>query len=181
MNLNTEYFQKCRVFLYPILGISKGGTYRPLEVYTAWQDYYEQSDYKLILMFTLHDNADYKKFEQEKLFNNKYFLDFSYINKSEAIYVFDLSTISNEVDNFINGKYSKFSESHKQNILSFTKKDSAHYAIIESFLYPEKYFKLYSNLLNIKERVLREVGELCNKIDVEKETLKLKPMNVCIK
>lgn len=181
MKLNQNYFQKCRVFLYPILGIKKGTAFYPKEVFTVWEDYYIQSDYKLILLLDLQDSDEFKAFELERLFKNKYFQDFVYITKTEGIYVFDLSDCSHDYDCFVNGKYSKFTEEHKQCILNFQKKDSPVYLTIQSFLYPEKYFKPYSELLGLKERVLKEVGELCNKCDVEKETLKLKPMSVEVK
>ena len=181
MNLNQNYFQKCRVFLYPLLNIEKGLAFYPKEVYTAWEDYYLQSDYKLMLLFDISNHTSYKEFESEKLFKNKYFLDFVYITETQGIYVFDLSEHKTDYDNFILGKYSKFTTSHKERVLNFQKKGSKVYDVIKSFLYPEKYFKMYSELLGIKERILIEVGELCNKSDVDKETLKLKPMSVVIK
>jgi len=40
---------------------------------------------------------------------------------------------------------------------------------MDSFLFPEKYFNIYSELLGVNEEVLMEVGELCTKPDMEKE------------
>ncbi|MBK7819408.1 MAG: hypothetical protein IPJ60_19105 [Sphingobacteriaceae bacterium] len=42
---------------------------------------------------------------------------------------------------------------------------------MESFLYPEKYYKMYSEVINVKEHLLKEVVELCDKPDFEQETL----------
>jgi hypothetical protein len=41
---------------------------------------------------------------------------------------------------------------------------------IESFIFPEKYFAVYANILNIDEDLLRAVGELCEGYNREKET-----------
>jgi hypothetical protein len=41
---------------------------------------------------------------------------------------------------------------------------------IESFIFPEKYFAVYANILNIDEDLLRTVGELCEGFNREKET-----------
>ena len=43
---------------------------------------------------------------------------------------------------------------------------------MESYLYPEKYYEIYSDLLNISVSDLEEVGELCDKPDLKKEDLK---------
>ena len=44
---------------------------------------------------------------------------------------------------------------------------------VDSFLYPERHFKLYSELLAIEESKLKKVGELCSRPDLEKETLNI--------
>ena len=43
---------------------------------------------------------------------------------------------------------------------------------IESYLYPEKYFEIYSDILNVPVEDLKNVGELCDKPDLERETFK---------
>jgi hypothetical protein len=40
---------------------------------------------------------------------------------------------------------------------------------MESYLYPEKYFKKYAEILMIDVDILKKVGELCEKYDQEKE------------
>ena len=43
---------------------------------------------------------------------------------------------------------------------------------IESYLYPKFYFEDYAEILNVKEKDLKKVGELCSKPDLEKEDFK---------
>ncbi len=43
---------------------------------------------------------------------------------------------------------------------------------MESYLYPEKYYDIYSNILNIPISTLEEVKELCDKPDLNKEDFK---------
>ena len=42
---------------------------------------------------------------------------------------------------------------------------------MHSYLFPEKHFENYAALLNVEVEMLKEVGELCNKPDLEKESL----------
>ena len=43
----TEYFQKSKVFLYPLLNLKKGLDFVPIETYISWDGVYETSDYKV--------------------------------------------------------------------------------------------------------------------------------------
>ena len=43
---------------------------------------------------------------------------------------------------------------------------------MESYLYPEKYYEIYSENLNIPFSILEEVKQLCDKPNLEKEDFK---------
>jgi hypothetical protein len=43
---------------------------------------------------------------------------------------------------------------------------------MESYLYPEKYYEIYSDMLNVPISTLEEVKELCDKPNLEKEDFK---------
>ena len=45
------------------------------------------------------------------------------------------------------------------------------YVYVDSYLFSEKYFSLYADLLGVDENLLKEVGELCSPPDLEKENL----------
>ena len=49
---------------------------------------------------------------------------------------------------------------------------------MESYLFPEKYFNMYANLLGTSEDFLKSVGELCSKPDLEKENLVAEVINL---
>jgi hypothetical protein len=40
-----------------------------------------------------------------------------------------------------------------------------------SYLYPERFYDNYAELLAVKASVLKEVGQLCSKPNLDKETL----------
>jgi hypothetical protein len=42
---------------------------------------------------------------------------------------------------------------------------------MRSYLYPKVFFKDYAEILNVDENFLEDIGELCNKPDIKKETL----------
>ena len=79
--------------------------------------------------------------------------------------------MAEDYDNVVAGTYSKLSKSHKNKIERFYGRWNSDFAYVESFLYPDKYYEVYSALLNVEDSVLRTSGELCSHIDAVKETL----------
>jgi hypothetical protein len=62
----------------------------------------------------------------------------------------------------------------KEKILDFFERYSGNYIYISSYLHPEKWFDRYAELLGVESSLLKEVGELCNLPDLEKECLQIK-------
>ena len=173
MALNSvykKYFQKSKVFLYPILGIKRGVSVIPVETYIGWQGYYGSEDMKLICVYDIRTDEEYKNFEKNILLTHSRLCDFVKVN-SQSVLTFDFSDLGDDWAHFINGRYSKISLNLKQKILGFFDKYSGNYAYMHSYLLPEKYFSNYAELLNVDVSMLIEVGELCTKPDLGKETL----------
>ena len=177
-SLYQDYFQKSRVFLYPALDIKRGGSVTPIETYMHWKNYYGFEDCKLICLYYLRNDEDFKQFEKLKLLGNKLFHDFKQVEESKGVYVFDLNSIKADFKSILIGKYSKISNEHKVKIKNFIGINSPHSPYVESFLHPEKYFKLYAEMMNVEENLLREVGELCTPPDHEKEEAKVSIINL---
>ncbi len=172
-SLYKDYFHKSKVFLYPALEIKRGGSVIAEQTYVKWDGYYEISDRKLICLYTLRDDEEFARFEKSKLIGNKLFHDFKMVDENKGIYVFDMNGLAEDFDLFIQGKYSQMSAEHKRRIKNFYGVYSSNYPIIESFLEPHKYYKIYSDLLNVNIDLLQKVGELCDPPDLEKESIDL--------
>ena len=175
MALNSvykKYFQKSKVFLYPLLGIKRGAGVVPVETYISWKEYYNSEDMKLICVYDVRSDDEYIAFEKNTLLCHTRLSDYVKIN-SQAVFTFDFSDLEDDWFHFINGRYSKISMNLKQKILNFFDKYSGNYAYMHSYLIPEKYFNNYAELLDVEPDILIKVGELCNKPDSEKETLKI--------
>ena len=173
MALNSvykKYFQKSKVFLYPILGIKRGVSVVPIETYVSWKGYYNSEDMKLICVYDVRTDDEYKHFEKNTLLGHNRLCDFVKVG-NQAVLTFDMSDLGDDWFHFINGKYSKISMNLKQKILTFFDKYSGNYAYMHSYLIPEKYFSNYAELLDIEVEELIKVGELCSKPDLEKENL----------
>ncbi len=166
----SYYTQKSRIFLYPVLDIKRNSSVVPIQTYVAWDKHYTVEDAKLICLYHLRDDSEFKAFERNRLTSNKLFHDFKFTDDSNGVYIFDMSDRRADWDNIMKGRYSKLTKEHKMTIMNFFR-NSPKLAHIESFIYPEKYFKLYAELLNVKEAVLKDVGELCPKPDFDKEIL----------
>ncbi len=179
-SLYRDYIQKSKLFLYPLLDIKRGVSVTPVETFMAWGDKYGFEDSKLICQYHMRDDQDFKLFNDVKLKGNHYFYAFHQVDDTTGIYVFDFSHIEDDFWKVVTGKYSELSKESKQKILSFFRGHTAHYAYIESYLKPDKYYGMYSEILNVKMVHFKKVKELCDKPDLEKEDLilSLKTMNV---
>lgn len=169
-SIYSKYFQKSKVFLYPLLGIKRGLSVVPKETYISWEGHYKPEDMKLICVYDYRKDEEYQKIEKNLLLEHNRLSDYRRV-KTEAIIIFDFSDLDDNWFNFINGKYSQLEIKIKQKILGFFDLHGGNYAYMHSYLIPEKYYENYSELLGIEAEVLREVIELCDKPNINKETL----------
>ena len=171
--LYRKYFQKSKIFLYPLLDIKRGTSVVPKDTYLSWNDTINSEDMKLVCVYYVRTDQEYLQFEKNVLLKHNRLIDLVKVNDETLVVTFNFSDLSNDWINFLNGKYSKMNTKIKSKILNFFDKKSGNYAYVESYLYPEKHFQTYANLLNVDVEMLKSVGELCNKPDLEKESLLL--------
>lgn len=176
--LYRDYFQKSRVFLYPLLGIRRGASVIPEITYLGWDGNLTPEDTKLITIYPKRSDKEYQNFEKHVLINHSRASDFIELSDEQLLITFDFSDMKTDWHHFLNGRYSQMDVKIKRKIRDFFDKNSANYVYIDSYLFPEKYFALYADLLNVKTELLIEVGELCSKPDLEKETLVAEIMNL---
>lgn len=181
INISKEYFQKSRIFLYPALGIKRGGSVTPIQTYISWSGYYKPGDCKLICLYHLRNDPEFKYFEKKMLLGNQMFHDFKHVEDNKGVYIFDYSIMKDDWNHILNSKYSKISDSQKKKIQNFIGIKHSTYKLLESYLHPEQYFDIYAKLLFVNIEDLKEVGELCSKIDLEQETLLMSVKDLDIK
>lgn len=178
-SLNKEYIQKSRLFLYPQLKIRRGISVTPIQTFMSW-NHYDCTHSRLICQYYLRDDNDFKMFESVKLFGHPLFEDFYELEDGTGVYIFNVENEHRDFELVVKGQYSKLSVQAKKNIINFFKGNTQHFAYIESYLYPEKYYNMYSEILNVDLEHLKAAGELCSKPDLNKEKLDLeiKIMNI---
>jgi hypothetical protein len=171
--LYRKYFQKSKIFLYPLLDIKRGTSVVPKDTYLSWNDTINSEDMKLVCVYYVRTDQEYLQFEKNVLLKHNRLIDLVKVDDETLVVTFNFSDLNDDWFNFLNGKYSKINTKIKSKILNFFDKKSGNYAYVESYLYPEKHFQTYANLLNVDVEMLKSVGELCNKPDLEKESLLL--------
>ena len=62
--LYKKYFQKSKIFLYPLLDIKRGTSVVPSETYLSWNDTINSEDMKLICTYHFRTDDEYTKFEK---------------------------------------------------------------------------------------------------------------------
>jgi hypothetical protein len=174
MKIYKDYFQKSKIFLYPLLEIQKGIKYVPINTYMAWEGQYSFEDSMLMCIYKQKCTKAFAKFEEFQLLNHKYLEDYRELGEDLHLYVFDLSMYKKDIQNIIKGTYSKMRKKTKTKILDFFGDIGPISEYIESYIYPQYYHEDYANELNVKLEDIEKVWELCSKPDLEKENLKIK-------
>tara|TARA_R110002020_G_scaffold36503_5_gene109834 strand:+ start:27565 stop:28161 length:597 start_codon:yes stop_codon:yes gene_type:complete len=167
----AEYFQKSKVFLYPLLEIRKGVRYVPVETYTSWKDVYDIENSKFLCLYSAEYNDKYKRFEQVYLKSHKLFEKYHELDDDVHLYVYDFSKFKHDLDMFKVGKYSKFTLKTKEKISNFFGDVGTIADYIQSYIHPEDFHEHYAEHLAVPLNTIEEVYELCSKPDLEKEEL----------
>jgi hypothetical protein len=169
----SDYFQKSKVFLYPLLNIQKGVRFVPSQTYLSWNGDYDITENKFICLYKIDPECkDFEVFAKDHLKNSYFFDEYHKLDEETHIYIYDFTIFKSELKKFINGKYSKLGVGIKKQIINFFGDNGTIAEYVQSYLYPEDYYEDYSELLKIPIEDIIQVGELCDKPDLEKENLK---------
>lgn len=172
-DIYRKYFQKSYNFLYPLLGFKKHKTHKPLQTYVEWEGICDVSSRKLICIFKRLHTEEWIRFEQDYLICHRMLESCLPLDDDLIVYVFNFNTIAEDFDSFCNAQYSKISQNSKKILSTYYGVHTPEWVYMESYLYPEKYFKIYAEILKVDIDNLKEVGELCEKYDLDKETCKV--------
>ena len=176
--LYRKYFQKSKIFMYPILDIKRGSCAVPTETYISWKDIHNSEDAKLICVYHTKNDPEYIQFENSVLLKHNRLCDYSQVDSTTSVFTFDFSDLKHDWSHFVNGRYSKINETLKRKILNYFDDNSANHIYVESYLFPEKFFEQYASILDVSPDLLRTVGELCTKPDLDKENLLITVANL---
>ena len=181
MGLNAlyrKYFQKSKIFMYPLLDIPRGSYTVPTETYVSWGDMYSSEDKKLVCVYKTSSNKAYVNFENNVLMKNTRLCNYIVVDDTTSVFIFDFSDMSDDWSFFIKGKYSMIDDKIKRKILNYFGKSNPNYTYVESYLFPEKYREDYAKMLGVDITLLEEAEELCDKPDMLKEELLIKVTNL---
>ncbi len=172
--INKQYIQRSKLFIYPFLYIPKDSILHPEQTYIGWihngREVIQSTDKKLICIFNKMTNSDQRKEEKKYLLLNRYFEDLHVLDDDKIMYVFNIKRINIEWEwkVFLNGEYSKLTKVAKKTITDYYS-DSEYSKFIDSYLYPEEYYEIYAEALDIPLESI-DGSELLSKPDISKET-----------
>ncbi len=161
--------------MYPALEIKKAASIAPIKTYVSLDGHIGPEDKKLICLYYLRDDKEYKEFEKIKLKGNKLFEKFIEVadEPPKGIYIFNFDKYDKDWALFLKGRYSKLSKELREKIKDHYRHSDNNYTYVESFLHPNKYYSLYAEILGVDVETLKSVGELTDPPDMEKEALKI--------
>ena len=166
----TEYFQKSKVFLYPLLKLRKGLKYVPIQTYVCWEHVYTSGEYKLLCEYNAKSGKGFEEFCDRYLNCHVLFEKELDISENKHVFIFNLSPYKNDFNRFLQGKYSQFSLDSKITILDFFGSSSKMLSFVQSFLSPDSAHADYAKALGVDKETIEEIYEVCSKPDIEKET-----------
>ena len=102
--LYKKYFQKSKIFLYPLLDIQRGSIV-PIETYISWNSSYNSEDMKLICVYNIKDVKNFESFEKHVLLKHTRLCDYVRIDTDHTVFTFDFSDLEHDWNMFIDGKY----------------------------------------------------------------------------
>lgn len=166
-----QYFQKSKVFLYPLLQLRKGIAYVPIETFIGWGNEYTPSDSKFLCLYVIRKDDKFNLFEKETLKSHPLFHTYHNLGNDFHLYVFDYSKYKYELHCFLEGSYSKFGIDAKNIILNFFSKNTPNAKYVNAYLYPNNHHHEYALDLDVPIAVIQSLYELCDKPDLTKEIL----------
>lgn len=161
---------KAYIFLYPLLGLKHFVSAKPIQCYIY--KYNDTSEYRLHLLYYNREDEQFKNFLSMFLFKHDFYLSHEVIN-DYLIVTFNLEHYKNTHDKVLSSKFSEIEIENKIRLESYYKDTSVN-RTVESYLIPYKYKNEYSFEFNSPVEVFP--NELCSKINLEKETLKLQDL-----
>ena len=171
MKVYTNYFQKSKVFLYPLLNIKNGIIKVPIQTYIAWEDVYKPNDNKFLCEYLTKKTNQFEKFAYDNLLNNSHFENRIEINEGKQLFIYDFSQYKTDVKKFLKGEYSKFTLNNKIKILNFFSSQKKAGNFIKGFLDPEDVHENYALHLDVDIKFINDIYEVCTPPDILKETL----------
>lgn len=171
MGVYTDYFQKSKVFLYPLLKIRKGVTHVPVQTYIAWENVYVLDDNKFMCEYRTKMTPEFRKFAFNYLQKHVLFEDYIELDNNRHLFIFDYETLKFDFKNFIKGAYSKISLKSKIDIIDFFASQDKISAYVQGFLSPDTAHEEYADQLGVNVELIKDIYEVCDPPNLEKETL----------
>lgn len=187
--IQPKNWSKSRAFILPLVGIPRTKMFN-IESFMYWDDYTIE-DYILIVKIEYgHKYEDFLAFLTLHFFQmgKKGHVTQSFDFEGFSVLIFDISEYAFDVEQFLKGKYSKFSKEAKEIIKDFHRRGKDGVPInIASCLFPFTEMEILEKMTPIEYvskyyglplKELRELGELCSTFDRDVETL-LVDINLC--
>tara|TARA_B100001769_G_C22103152_1_gene595706 strand:- start:2087 stop:2668 length:582 start_codon:yes stop_codon:yes gene_type:complete len=167
----TDYFQKSKVFLYPLLKLQKGLNYVPSQTYCGWEDVYGPEDKMFLCEYHSKMTNSFEEFATQYLNNHPMFREHISLEEDRQLFVFDFTRFAFDWNKFLKGLYSQYSLPGKISILDYFDGSQNANEYIKGFLSPEDVHADYAKKLGVDLKTMKKVYEVCSAPDMEKEIL----------
>ena len=94
MRVYTDYFQKSKVFLYPLLKLKKGLPFVPRQTYVCWDNVYTPEDCRFFCEYKVKYTDKFSKFIAEYLSRNIYFEDYIKLDDRQHLFIYNLTKLN---------------------------------------------------------------------------------------
>lgn len=190
--LKTEYWSRADAFLLPLSGLSKDKKFG-MKSYMFWNEH-SIYDYKLTISFSTEKYDELAIHCKKHVFptlDKKCYLMENYDMEDKSIFVLDLSEWASDIQLFLAGKYSKFSDEAKRQIERFHTYDKDNIPIhVYAVLHPNMPMELLDDMSPIEYicqedtyklnyDIIKKMGEIGSLYESGKESLLTNEHETC--
>lgn len=167
----TDYFQKSKIFLYPLLKLKKGMTFVPKQTYLIWDNVYSVEDRKFLCEYHFKDENKFTKFILDTFAGHRLYEHLVQLADDKCLVVFDFTPLKSDYDKVIKGQYSQLSLDTKLTIIDFFGDSRTIHDCVQGFLAPAEVHDKYAEKLGVRLEVIQKINEVCSLPDLKKETI----------
>ena len=102
-SLYNRYFQKSKIFLFPLFELPKCKITNEVETYLIFDNIVRLKDFKIVCIFKNTNTDEFIQFEKKYLIYCPYILE-KYDGENQILYVFSLENFKKDYSYFLEGK-----------------------------------------------------------------------------
>ena len=96
----TDYFQKSKVFLYPLLRFRSGLSFVPVQTYVCWEHLITVDENKFLCEYNVGTTEKFELFSNSYLKKHPLFYEYVQLDEDRHLFIFDFTKYKSDFKKF---------------------------------------------------------------------------------